>query len=131
VPQEVWNEVVGEGVERPGSAAVSSASWIDIRTPADSLAVERLRHILDAGEAAAIGLCRELGADLLLCDDLEARRIAAGEGIRVVGTLGLLLRSKQMGLLEAIEPTLSAMTALGFRISRELVDATLDLAGEK
>jgi predicted nucleic acid-binding protein len=100
VPQEVWNEVVGEGIERPGSAAVASASWIDIMTPADPLAIERLRHILDAGEAAAISLCRELGADLLLCDDLETRRVAAGEGIRVVGTLGRLLRSKQMGLLD-------------------------------
>jgi predicted nucleic acid-binding protein len=45
--------------------------------------------------------------------------------------LGRLLRSKQMGLLEAVEPTLSAMMALGFRISGELVDATLDLADAK
>lgn len=131
VPRQVWNEVVGTGVERPGSAAVAAASWIDVRTPAQSQLTERLVRVLDAGEAAAIGLCRELGADLLLCDDLEARRIAVGEGIRVVGTLGLLLRGKRAGLLDAVEPTLSAMIALGLRVSLELVDATLELAGEK
>lgn len=131
VPQQVWNEVVGAGTERPGSAAVATASWIDVRTPADPLAIDRLLRVLDAGEAAAIGLCRELGANLLLCDDLEARRIATGEGIRVVGTLGLLLRGKQVGLLDAVEPMLSAMIALGLRVSRELVNATLELAGEK
>lgn len=47
----------------------------------------------------------------------------------VVG--GLLLRGKRMGLLDAVGPTLSARIALGLRVSRELVDATLELAGEK
>ena len=80
VPQQVWDEVVGAGAGRPGSAAVAVASWIDVRTPASSSLTERLHRILDAGEAAAIGLCHELHADLLLCDDLEARRVAAAEG---------------------------------------------------
>jgi hypothetical protein len=68
---------------------------------------------------------------LLLCDDLEARRVAAAEGIRVVGTLGLLVRGKQSGLLEAVRPILNAMVALGMRVSPDLVAETLTLAGER
>ena len=131
VPRQVWDEVVGAGTGRPGSAAVAAASWIDVRTPSSSSLTERLLRILDAGEAAAIGLCHELRAELLLCDDLEARRVAAAEGIRVVGTLGLLVRGKRAGLLEVVGPILNAMLALGLRVSPDLVDATLALAGEK
>jgi hypothetical protein len=76
-------------------------------------------------------LCHELGADLLLRDDLEARRVASAEGIRVVGTLGLLVRGKRAGLLNAVAPVLDATLALGLRVSQELVDETLNLAGEK
>ena len=131
VPRQVWDEVVGAGAGRLGSAAVAAASWIDVRTPADSPLTEHLLRILDAGEAAAIGLCHELHADLLLCDDLEARRVAAAEGIRVVGTLGLLVRGKRAGFLEAVRPIVNAMLALGLRVSPDLIDETLTLAGEK
>ena len=68
---------------------------------------------------------------MLLCDDLEARRVAAAEGIRVVGTLGLLVRGKRAGFLDAVGPILNAMLALGLRVSPDLIEETLTLAGEK
>ena len=131
VPRQVWDEVVGAGAERPGSAEAAAASWIDVRTPAPSPLTERLCAVLGTGEAAAIGLCLELHAELLLCDDLEARRIAAAQGIRVVGTLGLLVRGKRAGLVDAVRPILEAMVALGLRVSPDLVEEILVLAGEK
>ena len=132
VPQQVWDEVVGVGAERPGSAeaAAAAASWIDIRTPSPSPLTERLSEVLGTGEAAAIGLCLELRAELLLCDDLGARRLAAAQGIRVVGTLGLLVRGKRAGLLDAVRPILEAMVAMGLRVSPDLVEEILVLAGE-
>ena len=74
VPRQVWDEVVGAGAGRLGSAAVAAASWIDVRTPASSSFTERLARILDAGEVAAIGLCHELRADLLLPARGRSRR---------------------------------------------------------
>src|SRR5574341_641996 len=71
VPRQVWDEVVGAGADRPGSAETAAASWIDVRTPSSSQLTERLAETLGTGEAAAIGLCLELDADVLLCDDRE------------------------------------------------------------
>lgn len=87
--------------------------------------------MLGTGEVAAIGLCLELQAELLLCDDLEARRIAAAQGIRVVGTLGLLVRGKRAGRLDAVRPIVDAMVTMGLRVSPDLVEEILVLAGEK
>lgn len=132
VPRQVWDEVVGAGAERPGSAAAAAASsWIDVRTPSPSPLTERLSEVLGAGEAAAIGLCLEIQAELLLCDDLEARRIAAAQGIRVVGTLGLLVRGKRAGRLDAVRPIVEALVAMGLRVSPDLVEEILVLAEEK
>jgi uncharacterized protein len=132
VPRQVWDEVVGAGRELPGSAEVAAAaSWIDVRTPSPSPLTERLSDVLGVGEAAAIALCAQLHAELLLCDDLEARRIAAGHGIRVVGTLGLLVRGKRTGFLDAVRPIVEAMVAMGLRVSPDLVDEILILANEK
>jgi uncharacterized protein len=76
-------------------------------------------EVVGAGEVAAIGLCLELRAELLLCDDLEARRLAAAQGIRVVGTLGLLVRGKRAGRLDAVRPIVNAMVAMGLRVSAD------------
>jgi predicted nucleic acid-binding protein len=131
VPRQVWDEVVSAGVERPGSAAVAAASWIDVRAASPSPLTDRLSEVLGTGEVAAIGLCLELQADLLLCDDLEARRIAAAHGIRIVGTLGLLVRGKRAGRLDAVRPIVDAMITMGLRVSPDLVEEILVLAGEK
>jgi predicted nucleic acid-binding protein len=113
------------------SAAVAAASWIDVRTPSPSPLTERLSEVLGTGEAAAIGLCLELQAALLLCDDLEARPIAAAQGLRVVGTPGTLVRGKRAGRLDAVRPIVEAMVAMALRVSPDLVEGILVFAGAK
>ena len=53
-----------------------------------------IRGKFDAGESAAI-LAKELGADLVLIDERAATRKARALGLRVVGTLGVLLLGKR------------------------------------
>ena len=53
---------------------------------------------LHRGEAEAISLAVRENASLLLCDDLDARRLALYHGLKVTGTLGILLKAKQSGL---------------------------------
>ena len=51
-------------------------------------------------------------------------------GIRLTGTLGLLLDAKRAGLIPAVEPCLDHLQRLGFRISGHTRAVVLKLAGE-
>ena len=62
--------------------------------------------------------------------DRKARSVASRLGVPVTGTVGLLLKAKQTGLIAAIKPLLAALDAHQFHISRELVAEALRLAGE-
>jgi uncharacterized protein len=85
---------------------------------------------LDRGEAEVIALARERAADLVILDERLARRHAQRLGLKVTGTLGVLLHAKNRGHVEAIRPLLDQLRAGGIRLSDELVDRTLALAGE-
>jgi len=51
-------------------------------------------------------------------------------GIPFTGTLGVLLRAKAARLLDAVEPTISQLEALGFRPDARTRSAILELAEE-
>jgi len=72
--------------------------WLEVRklitTPDLSLS-----H-LDEGEREAIQMAQELSADLLLIDEKAARQEAAKRNISTVGTLGILDRAAEKGLVD-------------------------------
>jgi predicted nucleic acid-binding protein len=59
---------------------------------------------LHYGEAQAIALARQLEADWLLTDDAAARLLAQSLGLKVQGSLGLVLWAAAMGHLSRHEP---------------------------
>ncbi|MDP9382874.1 MAG: DUF3368 domain-containing protein [Chloroflexota bacterium] len=132
IPPAVRSEVLAGSVELlPGSAEVATARWLRVEAPRDEALVEELRRNLGAGEAEAVALAIELGADTVLLDERRARRIATGRGLGVTGVLGVLLEAKARGLLEYVRPVLDALLAEGrYRISDELYQETLRLTGE-
>lgn len=86
---------------------------------------------MDEGEAEAIALATELDADAVLLDERWARRVAAEVGVSVIGTVGLLLRAKRAGHVDAIRSLLDSLEAAKFRISRPLRTEALKLAREE
>jgi predicted nucleic acid-binding protein len=77
-----------------------------------------------------VSLALESAARLIVLDDRPARRLAVALGLRVIGTLGILLESKQRGLLPALRPHLDALLAHHFRVSQQLYQQVLRDAGE-
>ena len=130
VPQEVYDEVTSG--THPGVAAVESATWIEVRSVQDASQVVALREStkIHLGEAAAIILAEELGAQQVLIDDLRARRVAKARLLPVTGTIGTLLLAKEQGMIAQVKPILDDLIALGKRISPQLYQAVLAIAQE-
>lgn len=130
IPQVVYEEVVVRGAGREGSREVRDASWIEVQSPQDELAVRALATELGAGEASAIILAQELGASLLLIDEIRGRRIARQLGLQVRGTLGILARARREGRISGLRATLDLLRARGTWIDQRLYEEVLRIVGE-
>lgn len=130
VPHAVYREVVIEGRGRPGSGEVEEASWISVMKIRNEQLKRVLQLVLDEGEAEAIVLALETSANLVLLDDREARLQAKRLGLKVAGTIGILLRAKKLGLISNLKAELDKLEETGFRISKSLQEEVLRAAGE-
>jgi uncharacterized protein len=104
-------------------------AWLKVENLSNNLLVAALEMIVDAGEAEAIALASERNC-LLISDDKQARTAAKRLGIAIIGTVGILIRAKQNGIITEIKPILDALDANEFRISRALREEALKIAGE-
>jgi predicted nucleic acid-binding protein len=84
---------------------------------------------LGAGEQEAIALALYARA-LLLVDDHAARVAASAVGVPVTGTVGVVIRAKETGILPAVSPVLARMRANGYWLSDGLLAAAARMAGE-
>ena len=84
-----------------GTAAIRSYPYIDIISVNDTDAVDQVSREdgLVLGESEAIVLTQEISADLLLMDEARGRDVARSLGLRITGTVGILLLSYERGIL--------------------------------
>ena len=86
---------------------------------------------LDKGEAEAIVLATEIGADLIFLDETLGRFHAKHAGLKVTGTLGILLKAKQFGFVNELKSLLLELRIKGIWLSDRLIEEMLKLANEK
>ncbi len=103
VPRAVWQEVVEQGKGRIGAERIAAFSWIKVHEVQDKEFTSLLRIQIDYGEAEAIALYREHGADMVLLDEKEARKIALRMNIPILGTIGMLIWGKRTGLINSLK----------------------------
>jgi len=131
IPPAVWKEVVEQGGDRPGSHQVSKADWINVHDLKNQDISTILKMELDEGESEAIALADELKADVVLLDEKDARRIAKQLGLRVLGTIGILVWGKRIGKINNLRQVLDMLKNRAmFRISHTLYQQALKLVGE-
>jgi len=130
IPEAVYRECVSEGKDREEVELIKNAEWIEVLKIEDQKLVKLLRASLDAGESEAIALSLEIGADLILLDDYEAREKARLYGLKTTGTLGILLRARFDGKIPSLKEELKNLKSTGFRISDELETRILKEVGE-
>lgn len=131
IPQAVYREAVIEGHEVGGAKRdVSAAAWIQRYVVKNRAAVDELLARLDDGEAETIVLAHELSADWVLMDERKGRQIATKWGLKKIGTLGILLKAKQIGLLSTIRPEIELLCQEGFTVSQDVIETVLQYANE-
>ncbi len=133
-PEAVWAELMrlqdAEAVARLNNAV--SDGWLKVLGCRDQSTIAVLTRTLDLGEAEAITLVKESFPDgILIIDELAGRGVARSLGIRVVGTLGILLRAKRAGTIESMRSELERLASeAGFYMSRSIKEEILRAAGE-
>ncbi|WP_328985021.1 DUF3368 domain-containing protein [Thiorhodovibrio winogradskyi] len=86
---------------------------------------------LGPGETETIGLALEHPGSLVILDDLLGRRVALDAGLRVTGTLGLLLKAKRLGMLPSMAAAIGELRKAGMWIGDRLATNILVEAGER
>ena len=109
----------------------ASTDWIHVEEIGDHTEKKMYKAKLHDGEVEVMILAQEQKADLLIIDDNAAKKTAKYLGLRVTGTLGVLVKAKKKGLIEKIAPLLLEMKQNGFYIDAALENIVLEQAGEK
>jgi len=99
IPQAVYSELSDTSAPLPVQTWIATPpNWLKVQ-PANQLG-DAIADLLEPGEREAILLAQELNADLLLLDDMKARRVATERGIAITGILGILDRAATMKLID-------------------------------
>lgn len=124
IPQAVYNELFdSKAPNRVRTWITNPPNWLKIQsTSQDS---DMLIDLLDPGESAAILLAQEINADLLLLDDMKARRVAKDRGLSITGILGILDQAATMKLID-LPAVVQNLQNTSFWVSDKLFQRLID-----
>ncbi|MCX7048739.1 MAG: DUF3368 domain-containing protein [Candidatus Sumerlaeota bacterium] len=105
--------------------------WLEVRPVKDNNLLRALCGRVDDGEAAAIALAAEMPNSVIILDDLKARICGEQMGLPVLGTVGLLLRAKRLGIITKVMPVIDDLIKVEFRLSKSLYEKAIQLSGEE
>ncbi len=129
ITMEVYVEVVVSGAGLAGAEAVGKAAWLEverIKNPV-SLNLAQKQFALDIGELSVLVLAKEMKADLLLLDDLGARKLAQKQGFRVQGTVGILEACYARKYLVDLRQAYAQLLSEGIYLDRLFLNGRLKL----
>lgn len=104
--------------------------WIIVKQAQPSPLIRMLLSTLDDGEVSAIILATQEQDVLVILDDLSARKAAKKLGLKITGTIGIIVKAKQHGIINSAKALLSLLSATDFRIEDDLLEYALKAAGE-
>jgi predicted nucleic acid-binding protein len=100
--------------------------WISVQSVQDTNLQKMLETQLDIGEASSISLALQMPSRQILIDERKGRRIASEMGLKVLGTIMVLILAKEKCLIPSLSDALEQLTKVGFRLSDVLVKEVLN-----
>jgi hypothetical protein len=127
IPSVVRDELLGHSTPQKVLDWITSPPpWLKIQSVTGFLPVAHLHR----GEAAALQLALETKTPRVLIDDLDGRAAARRLGLAVIGTIGILERMSETGLLD-LPLTVSKLRLTNFFVSPDLLSAALERDWER
>lgn len=133
------NLVIPEGVAQEldlGPADDPARTWLHLDGSTFIRRLDKLPPLIMAwdlgkGETEVISWAYLHPDYWAILDDRAARNCALSLGIKVLGTLGVILLAKREGILPRVKPLLTRLMERGFRIDGETLRTVYELANEK
>ena len=130
IPQAVYDEVTA----KPDSACQNlkkHLDWIKVEKIRNPIQKKMYEAKLHDGEVEVMILAQEEPkADLVILDDNSAKKTAKFLELSVTGTLGVLVKAKQLNYIEKVKPLMDALIANGFFVTQNVYSMVLEQAGE-
>lgn len=131
IPEEVRHEAIGAVPDRADAMRLSEAleeGWITVHAvPSAALEQASEKHPnLGTGERAVLALATTREEQTVLFDDRSARQAARIQGLRPVGSLGVLDRAYREGVLEgkaALAKAVRDVLDAGLWITANVIEA--------
>lgn len=120
VPLEVQAELRAAGAHAVGVHALNEATWLEYQT-SEVVTSSYLANTLDRGEAATIQTALNLNISLVCIDEAVGRRVARLSGLTLTGSIGVLLKAKQLGYDVSMPQAVARMREHGIWLSAEVV----------
>ncbi len=130
VPYGAYEEVCIEGSSRVGSDILKNSDFLIIEKIKNEDARKFFQTSLHKGEAEVMILGNEIKADLCIIDDLLARKYAKYLGFNITGTLGILIKAKEKGIIEKVKPLIDELIKNNIYINDKLYGTILKIADE-
>lgn len=131
IPEAVFSELTSNDAYPEEAALIENSAFVKVVKVSDDKAVSLLQRAtgLDRGESEAIVYADDNHADLVLMDEVQGRNVAKGMGLRIMGTVGILINAFREGFLQKTDvvQALNLMKETGRHISDRLIQDALDI----
>ena len=131
IPEAVYKELSVKTDSICKRVVDASLDWIHVEKIQNQMAKTMYKTQLHDGEVEVMILSKEIGADVVIIDDANAKKHAKYLGLPVTGTLGVLIKAKQEGYIEDLKSVLHQMIDHGIYMSNNLIELCLKQVGEK
>lgn len=128
VPTAVHDEVCAQG--KPQADTLKSYLADKVQKVDMSQCKLQKTSGLGKGELEAIALYKVTSANLMLVDDLRAKKSAYTNGLETMGSLGLLLLAKEEGFITEITSRIRLLQNSSAYLNPLLIEQVLQRAGE-
>lgn len=104
--------------------------FIKVKNPKNKVYQKVLENTLDSGEASALALALEEPEHLLIIDEYIGRKEAKRLQLTVTGTMGILIRAKEKGLISSVSEIIAEIEKTNVRLSESLIEEVKKKCGE-